>query len=158
MPSLVCLTQEQADQWRHYLLLNYIYDTWFRPVRYVLLSSYCIQQIFLFIFIVILHFLFGFRFQATGLAKWRKKWKNMKNIFILNHLGKIITNELRREIIRKLVGKLNNVSKYSTFFGHTSCSWVDGFFNFHPRKLVRGGGAEIQMVPGRKKTSVSYWF
>ena len=49
-----------------------------------------------------------------------------------------------------MVGKLNTIIKYSMFFGHTSWTWVDGFFNFHPRVCVSGGGAEIQVAPRRK--------
>ena len=59
--------------------------------------------------------------------------------------------------MRKFVGKLNIVSKCSTFFGHTYWTCADGFLNFHPRLCVMGGAAENQMVPGRKKTSTRHW-
>ena len=40
--------------------------------------------------------------------------------FAFDHLSQVITDKLRRKITRKLVEKLNIISKYSTNFGHTS--------------------------------------
>ena len=49
-----------------------------------------------------------------------KREKTWKIIFTFNHLSQIFTDKLRRKIVRKLVRKLNIISKYTTLFGHTS--------------------------------------
>ena len=69
--------------------------------------------------------------------------------FAFDHLSQVITDKSRRNIIRKLVGKLNIISKYSTIFGHTSRAWVDVIFNFYLGVCNRGRGKEIKGDSGR---------
>ena len=44
--------------------------------------------------------------------KEKVKKKHEKQFFLFNHLSQIITDNQKRKIVRKLVGKLNIISKF----------------------------------------------
>ena len=103
-----------------------------------------------------IHFLTFFWYVIELANEGKSEKKTWKIISAFDHLSQVITDKLRRKIMRKLVGKLNIISKYSTSFGHTSRAWIDVIFNFYLGLCNRGRGGEIQGDSGRWKCSTHY--